>query len=261
MRLALVHVDLVAEVDRVLGTDTQAGVAARAQVEVDRVVLHPLHFEGAEPAGNRRDLAGPHREAALAGLLARSFARHQHVHFQRARKPRGPVERGVRRADDQHLAARLVLHLGHGLRARQRRGREQRRDLRPRVPARFRPAGQFADVHEGNARLRLRRRRELGKQRRLLRAGDDQVGIGERRLERGDFLAAELAMHGQRFVHFQRLTEALGVDRKGAIAGAELKRLACQGHRPPPGSVPPPARVPSPRPPAPGPSPPRRARG
>ena len=45
-----VEVDLVAEVDRALGADGDAGVAARAQVEVDRVAALPFGLERAEPA-------------------------------------------------------------------------------------------------------------------------------------------------------------------------------------------------------------------
>ena len=35
MRLAAVEIDLIAEVDRLLGADLDAGVATRAQVEVE----------------------------------------------------------------------------------------------------------------------------------------------------------------------------------------------------------------------------------
>src|SRR3989454_2552309 len=76
MGLAFLEVDLVAEVDRVLGADIDALVAARAHVEVDRVFLQPLDFEGAEPARDAQRLPGPHREAALGGKLAALLARH-----------------------------------------------------------------------------------------------------------------------------------------------------------------------------------------
>ena len=54
VRLAAVEVDLVAPVDRVLRAHADAGVAARAEVEVDRVFLRPLDVERAEPSGERR---------------------------------------------------------------------------------------------------------------------------------------------------------------------------------------------------------------
>ena len=49
---ALVEVDLVAEVDRAFGAHVDAGIAARAQVEVDRVAALPAHVERAEPAAD-----------------------------------------------------------------------------------------------------------------------------------------------------------------------------------------------------------------
>ena len=55
--LAPRQVDLVAEVDRALGADRDAGIAARAQVQVDRVVGCPTGFEGAEPAAQIRSAA------------------------------------------------------------------------------------------------------------------------------------------------------------------------------------------------------------
>ena len=50
MRLALVEIDLVGEVDRVFGADREARIAARAKIEVDRIFLRPFDLEGAEPA-------------------------------------------------------------------------------------------------------------------------------------------------------------------------------------------------------------------
>ena len=41
-------------VDRVLGARADARIAARAKVEIDRVVLRPLRIERAEPAGRAR---------------------------------------------------------------------------------------------------------------------------------------------------------------------------------------------------------------
>jgi hypothetical protein len=46
---AEVEVDLVAGVDRLLGAGAQAGVAARAEVQIDRIFLHPLRAELAQP--------------------------------------------------------------------------------------------------------------------------------------------------------------------------------------------------------------------
>src|SRR5204862_6135733 len=87
VRLAARHVDLVVVADRALGTGAHAGVAARAKLEIDRVLLPPRHIEGADPARELGDAAGPHGvlalerqraaaapgEAAAADLRARSL--------------------------------------------------------------------------------------------------------------------------------------------------------------------------------------------
>src|SRR5678816_1399197 len=61
VRLAFVEIDLVAEVDRLFRAGLHAGVAAGANLEVDRVLLPPFDLEGAEPAAEARDLSRPHR--------------------------------------------------------------------------------------------------------------------------------------------------------------------------------------------------------
>ena len=52
--LAAIEVDLEVAADRVLGTRGHAGIATRAQVEVDGIFLHPLRFERPEPSGQFR---------------------------------------------------------------------------------------------------------------------------------------------------------------------------------------------------------------
>src|SRR5688500_17004921 len=51
--LALRQVDLIVEADRLLRAGAQASIAARANLEIDRVLLAPLHLERAEPAFHR----------------------------------------------------------------------------------------------------------------------------------------------------------------------------------------------------------------
>src|SRR2546422_5755919 len=99
--LAFPEVDLVAEVDRVLGADVDALVAARAHVEVDRVFLQPLDLEGTEPARDAQRLPGPHREAALGGKLAAGSTRHQDVGSEDACQASGPFKSSDRRPNDQ----------------------------------------------------------------------------------------------------------------------------------------------------------------
>ena len=55
VRLAALDVHLIAPVDRLLRTGLDARIAARAEIEVDRVVLGPADVERAEPAGEFRD--------------------------------------------------------------------------------------------------------------------------------------------------------------------------------------------------------------
>ena len=52
MIAASLGIDLIAPVDGVLGTDLDAGVAARAKVEIDRIFLRPGEREaGGDPLG------------------------------------------------------------------------------------------------------------------------------------------------------------------------------------------------------------------
>ena len=64
---AAVEIDLQQRVDRVLGAGANAGVAARADVEIDGIVLAPLHLERAEPArnaGQRAGIDGPEKASS-----------------------------------------------------------------------------------------------------------------------------------------------------------------------------------------------------
>src|SRR5438034_3878845 len=70
VRLALFHVDLVREVDRLFGAGVDAGVAARADFQIDRVDLLPGDLERAEIALPRLHFSGPNRVAPLAGQLS-----------------------------------------------------------------------------------------------------------------------------------------------------------------------------------------------
>ena len=65
VRLALVEIDLVGEVDRLLRTGADTGVAAGADLEVDRILLLPLDLERAEPALDRLHFARPDGIAPL----------------------------------------------------------------------------------------------------------------------------------------------------------------------------------------------------
>ncbi len=104
MRLAALEVDLVGEVDRLLGTGVHARVAARAEVEVDRILLRPGDVERAEPAGDLRDASRVHRKVARgrklgAGRAAGDEDRDAEMGGQRA-APTGAPPRPDRRSAD-----------------------------------------------------------------------------------------------------------------------------------------------------------------
>ena len=74
MRLAPVEVDLVAPVDRAFRAHLDARVAARAEIEVDRIVLRPADVERAQPSVEFRDLARVDRIGALRRQFGASRA-------------------------------------------------------------------------------------------------------------------------------------------------------------------------------------------
>ncbi len=230
MGLAFPEVDLVAEVDRVLGADIDALVAARAHLEVDRVFLLPLDFECAEPARDAQRPPGPHREAALRRQLAALLARDQHAGLKIGGKPLCPFQSCPGGADHQDLAAGLVLDVGHRLGLGQRRGGQQRGDFRRRLPAFGRPARHLPDVDEAQLGLGPRRLGELAEERRLLRAAHQQRLVAERRLEPPGLLAAQLGVDGQRGSRFQRRRQGLRIERDGLVAAAQLKRPVFYRH-------------------------------
>ena len=87
MVLATIEVDLIAPVDGVLGTDLDAGVAAGANIEIDRIFLAPRDIECSQPAADRVDAAGIHRISSLlrqfrAGRAPGSEHRHGKVRTQ-----------------------------------------------------------------------------------------------------------------------------------------------------------------------------------
>ena len=230
MGLAFPEVDLVAEVDRVLGADVDALVAARAHVEVDRVFLQPLDFEGAEPARDAQRLPGPHREAALSGKLAALHPCNEGAGLKIGGKPLCPFQSCPGGPDHQDLAAGLVLDVGHRLGLGQRRGGQQRGDFRRRLPAFGRPARHLPDVDEAQLGLGPRRLGELAEERRLLRAAHQERLVAERRLELSRLLAAQLGVDGERGSRFQRRRQGLRIERDGLVAAAQLKRPVFYRH-------------------------------
>ena len=148
-------------------------------------------LERAEMALGGADRALHHRKFGDARRRHAGRRRDQHGHVEMILEQLAGLDRALVAAIDQdHALARQAdeRNLGQRLGG----GREQRRHLRPGLGGVGRPAGGLADVGEGDRRRRFLR--DLGEQRRLLRAGDGErraaCGGGAEALELG---AAELA--------------------------------------------------------------------
>ncbi len=224
--LAPRHVDLVAEVDRAFGTDIDAGVAARAQVEVDRVARRPGGFEGAEPTGEFRQLARMH--SPLAALRQRAAAGDEQADLQAAEHRRCAFG-GVRITDDETPARALVADGRHRLGLRQLRGSNQRRDLRRGLRRIFRPATRLADVDEADRPLVHALRADgllvqFEKEPALLRASDEQVvaRLGGA-LELRRLASAQRRVEDGRRRLAQRLRQQGAVQRHRPVAVADQR--------------------------------------
>ncbi|MNM98809.1 hypothetical protein D3C81_1113490 [compost metagenome] len=248
VRAAARQVDLIAEIDRIFGAGVDAGIAARAQVQVDRVAASragfPAGLEGAEPAGKRGQPSTMDRigapERLRGSALARRAARQQYRDLElQGREPFGPGQRALRRAQHQHRAVGAVVDHGHRLGFGQRGHRQQRGDLGiggPRIaPRALRPAAGLADIDEADRRghhwppvLALGGLRgDFGKQRALLRAGhDDIVGAIQRGGEGADLAPAQQAMDLERtlLLALAGFRQRRPVKRHGVVAIADQRR-------------------------------------
>ena len=231
VRLALVEVDLVGEVDRLLRARADARIAARADVEVDGVRLLPLDLECPQPARQGAHPPRPDREAAHVRQFAAARVRDEHAHFELVGEALRPLHGALGGADYEQVAARRVGHARHRLRIGQFGGGEQRRDLGRRVPAFRGPAGDLADVHELQVAFCADPFGDLREERRLLRARHDALAAARGGLERGHFLAAQLGVDLDRFAGPERRGQRARIERHGAVAIAELQRLVLERHR------------------------------
>ena len=123
MSLAAIEVDLVAPVDGSFRTSFDARVAARAQVEIDRIFLDPRDVERAKPSRDAFHIARIDRVVALLRqLVTYGAAGDEHRDRQLVRQRVGPVQGHVGGADDQQLTLGLECHarnrIGFGQRGR-----------------------------------------------------------------------------------------------------------------------------------------------
>jgi hypothetical protein len=232
VRMAALGVDLIAPVDRILRTGTDAGVAACAQVQIDRVFLRPFDFEGAQPAGDARRLARKDGEIALGrqlGLRPRSGREHRDTEL--GRKHARPVQRCVQRSHDQQLTVRLVRDGRHRIGIGQGRRGQQGGDLRRRCVRLLRPAAGFANVYEANGLRAATLLRGIAEQPRLLHASDERIAahrVGEFR----QIALTQRCCNFGRSIQCKRPAERLRVERHSGIARAHVQLLTAQAaHR------------------------------
>ena len=214
------QVDLVIEANGLLGTGGYAGIAARAQVQVDRVAAGPADLEGTEPALEAVQPARDHRVAArlTAAGIARAFG--PECDLQRVGQQVGRALGGVQRAQNQQTPLALVAHGGHRLRFGQACGRQQSGHLGRGLLAFSAPASALAQVDEADRRHRtFGLIGQFGKQALLLGAGDDhRVRALHGALKGARLAAAKGAVLGQRLT--ERLAQAAGLQRQGLVAVA-----------------------------------------
>ena len=230
VRLATRQVDLVVQVDRALGAGLDTGVAAGAQVQVDRIGRCPFGLEGADPAAQPGQFAGMHGMAVdLAQRAAGAGDEQAQVQLvgQHRRRRLG----GARRADHQAAAGRGIADGGHRRGIRQLGLGDQRGDLRHGCRGVARPAAGLADVDEVDRSLLDRSRAdglgvEVEEQPRLLRAGHQQRLGGERR-------GLGRTLEGARFAPAQQAVNRLqpvAVSARGLVQRLAQRRRV-QGHR------------------------------
>ena len=213
-----IHIDLQIPADRALGAGLHAGVAAHAQLEVDRVVLRPFEIEGAQVTRKRQRLARPHRiRIDRRQLHVRGARSDQHRRLEAAGQALRPAQRRARLTDDQEAASGRHLHRRHRLGVGQRgRGDDQCGELGACGCGFDRPAGVLAQIEEADALARALRLRQLAEERGFLRTGDMHLAAGgERRLERRQLGPAQgVVTRGRR--------QARGVEREAAVAVAKM---------------------------------------
>ncbi len=119
VRLAAREIHLVRQVDRLLRTRPDAGVAAGAGLEIDRVDLLPLDLELAQIPLHGTRHPRPHRVATRRRQFRAARGRDEDGDRQAVGQLLGPRDRRLGRTDDQHFALRRVRDNRDRLRLRQ----------------------------------------------------------------------------------------------------------------------------------------------
>ena len=217
------QVDLVIEPDGLLGTGDHTGIAAGAQVQVDRVAGRPCHIERTQPALEALEPAGDHR--VTPALAATGFARAvgPDRHLQRIGQQVGGALGGVQRAQDQQTPLAPVADGGHRLGFGQAGRGQQCSHFGGGLRTFGAPARTLADVDKSDRRHRpLGLGGQFGKEFLFLGAGHDHRVLALC----GTLEDARLAA-AQGAVFLQVLTE--GLAQAACLQGQGLVAVANQG--------------------------------
>ena len=218
---AAAQVDLVIQADGLLGAGGDTGVAAGAQVQIDRVAARPAHLKSAQPARQALQLTGHDRVAPrlAAARLARAFG--PEGDLQRIGQQVGRAFGSIQRAQDQQTSFAFVADRGHRLRVGQACSRQQGGHFGRGAGPFGSPARGLADVDETDWSHRpFGLLRQIRKQRLLLGAGHHhRLAALCGALESAGFAAAQ----GGVFFQFltERATQGLGLQGQGLVAVAD----------------------------------------
>jgi len=144
------QVNLVVQTDGLLRAGGHTGIAAGAQVQVDRVAGGPGHIECPEPAAQAFERSGHHRVTPVltAPGLARAFGPKRDL--QRIGQQIGRALGRIQRPQDQQAPFAFVGHGGHRLRLGQAGSRQQGGHLGRGLRTFTAPACGFPDVDEAD---------------------------------------------------------------------------------------------------------------
>ena len=141
------HVNLVIQANGTFGAGGHAGIAPRAQVQIDGVGQFACQLERTQPTGQADHLATEHR--VLAGLHARTAGRQQ-GHVQHVSHGGSNPFSLLQRSNDEQTTLAAVGHGGHRLRIGQLGQRQQSGHFGGAGCRLATPTTGFADVDEAD---------------------------------------------------------------------------------------------------------------
>ena len=154
VRGAARQVHLVIEANGLLGASGHTGVAAGAQVQVNRVAGVPRHLESTQPALEAVQATRHHGVTPFLAAPGVAWALRKNRHLHRVSQKAGGAFSGIDGADDEHTAFTFVGDGGHRLGLGQAGGGQQSGDLGCGVRGFTTPTAGFADVDKSDGRDR-----------------------------------------------------------------------------------------------------------